>query len=110
MAELDALLSPSYTHTDASGTLLTRAEWLEYASGRADRTAQIAFQNVSTRIDGETAIVTGVNELSGGGLRNASDSEPLVIRFTQVWIWRDGRWLREAFQATPVAPPSVKLA
>jgi hypothetical protein len=22
------------------------------------------------------------------------------IRFTQVWVWRKDRWLREAFQAT----------
>jgi hypothetical protein len=25
-----------------------------------------------------------------------------MLRFTQVWVKRDGRWLREAFQATPV--------
>ena len=98
-----------HAHRRASGTLFTRAEWLEYASGRAGRTTQIAFQNVSTRIDGDTAIVNGVNELSGRGVRDASDSEALVIRVTQVWIWRDGRWLREAFQATPLAPPSVKF-
>lgn len=26
----------------------------------------------------------------------------MTIRFTQVWVWGHGRWLREAFQATPI--------
>jgi len=48
----------------------------------------------------------GINEVEGAGVRSATDTRPLVIRFTQTWIWRDGRWLREAFQATAEAEGS----
>ena len=57
---------------------------------------------MKSRILGDVAIMTGMNIVRGGGARNAGDRQDLVLRFTQVWIWRDGRWLREAFQATPL--------
>ena len=105
-ATLDALLSPTYTHTDAGGAFLDRAAWLAYAQKRAGRTTRIAFRDLRTRFVGDAAIVTGINEVEGAGVRSATDTRPLVIRFTQTWIWRDGRWLREAFQATPEAEGS----
>jgi hypothetical protein len=51
---------------------------------------------------GDVAVVTGTNIITGGGVRSAKDTKDLEMVFTQVWIWRDSRWLREAFQATPV--------
>ena len=101
MAVLDAMLAPGYTHTDAFGAHLDRAAWLGYAGKRTGRTTGIRFRNVEARIYGDVAIVTGINELEGPGILSAQDRSPLTIRFTQVWLWRDGRWLREAFQATP---------
>ena len=102
-AALEALLSPSYTHTDVFGAFQERAAWLAYARGRAGRTTRIDFRDVRTRIVGDAAIVTGLNEVSGPGGRSADDRATHTLRFTQVWVWTEGRWLREAFQATPVA-------
>lgn len=101
-ATLDALLSPTYTHADVSGRFQDRAAWLAYARGRAARGTRIAFRDVRQRIIGDVAIITGINELEGPGARDASDASALTLRFTQVWVKRDGRWLREAFQATPI--------
>ena len=101
-ATLDSLLSATYTHSDIFGDIQDRAEWLAYAGGRAGRASRIAFSNVQTRIVGDAAVVTGLNTVTGGGARTADDRQDLELRFTQLWIWRDGRWLREAFQATPV--------
>jgi Domain of unknown function (DUF4440) len=110
-AALEALLSPRYTHIDVFGAFLERAAWLAYARGRAGRATRIAFREVRTRIVGDpgsgpgqaVAIVTGLNDVSGPGGRSADDRATLTLRFTQVWIWTDGRWLREAFQATSIA-------
>ncbi len=96
------MLSPSYTHTDVWGQVLNREAWLEYARGRSDAQAQTAFADVAMRIVGNVAVVTGRNELSGEvGLSRPGPAAP-SIRFTQVWVRSDGRWLREAFQATLV--------
>lgn len=102
MEVLTDLLSPTYTHNDAMGAHLNRAEWLAYAAKRTGRATQITFRDVATRVFGDMAIVTGFNDMSGGGILNAQDRRDLSIAFTQVWRWENGRWLREAFQATPV--------
>ena len=102
MAVLDELLSPTYTHHDSYGERLNRQAWLDYASRRTGRDTRIEFRDVNTRMFGNVAVVTGTNIITGGGVRSAKDTKDLEMVFTQVWIWRDGRWLREAFQATPV--------
>ena len=101
-AALAAMLAPGYTHVDASGAMLDREEWLRYAAGRAGRGTTIAFPELAVRRHGDVAIVTGVNEVGGGGVRSARDARGLSIRFTQVWIRKDGRWLREAMQGTEI--------
>lgn len=101
-ATLQELLSSSYTHNDAFGAHLPYAEWLAYAAKRKGRRSQIAFRDVKFRLFGDVAIVTGFNDVTGGGATAAADIRDLTIVFTQVWRWDNGRWLREAFQATPV--------
>jgi hypothetical protein len=57
---------------------------------------------------GDVAVITGRNDLGGGNIVLGDERSSLSLRFTQIWIRRDGRWLREAFQATfidPLAPP-----
>ena len=100
VATLDGLLSPTYTHIDAYGDFHDRASWLGYAGRRAGRSTGIAFRELATRRIGEVAVITGVNEIEALGDPEAGARQDLVLRFTQVWIRRDGRWLREAFQAT----------
>jgi len=100
MATLESLLSATYTHTDLFGEFHDRSGWLEYARQRAGRTTRIGFHEVRKRLVGDIAIVTGVNDLSGSGALSASDQNDSAIRFTQVWVWDRGQWLREAFQAT----------
>jgi ketosteroid isomerase-like protein len=99
---MDSLLSPTYTHTDVFGKLSDRASWLAYASRRTDRKTRIEFRSVSIRVNGDVGIITGINDLQGGGIRDVADQRNLTLAFTQVWIWQQDRWLREAFQATPI--------
>jgi ketosteroid isomerase-like protein len=102
-AAMDSQLSSTYTHTDVFGKLSDRATWLAYASRRTDRTTRIEFRDIRIRVIGDAGIVTGINNLQGGGIRDAADRKDLTLAFTQVWVWQQDRWLREAFQATPIA-------
>jgi ketosteroid isomerase-like protein len=99
-ATLESLLSPTYTHSDVFGAFHDRSGWLEYARRRAGRATRVSFRDVRKRMVGDVAIVTGINEIRGPGALSASDQKDSAIRFTQVWVWDRGRWLREAFQAT----------
>ena len=49
------------------GRYLDRDEWLEYARGRVGAATQIAFAEVTTRLVGNTAIVTGRNNMAASG-------------------------------------------
>ena len=105
---LRGMLSPSYTHIDVRGRYLDRDEWLEYAGGRFGAATQIVLADVTSRLVGDTAIVTGRNDMAGGNILIGDERSSLSLHFTQVWVRRDGRWLREAFQATLIdraAPP-----
>jgi len=102
------MLSPDYTHTDVRGRFQGRDEWLEYARGRSGAATQITFADVTTRMMGDVAIITGRNDMVGGKIVVGDERSSLSLRFTQIWIRRDGRWLRAAFQATlvdPLPPP-----
>lgn len=107
IAELESMLSLSYTHNDVFGDHLKHDEWLAYASKRTGRGTRITFRDVEIRIFGDVGLVTGFNDMLGGGATSPTDTSDLSIAFTQVWVRRDGRWLREAFQATEVTPKTA---
>ena len=100
VAALGALLSPSYTHTDVRGRVLGRDAWLDYAIGRSGADTRISFADVSTRLVGTTAIITGRNDMTGRSAISSDGRSTGSLRFTQVWVHQEDRWLREAFQAT----------
>ena len=100
VAALEPLLSPTYTHIDASGRFQDRTAWLDYVRGRTGHAARIGFRDMRTRMVGDVAVITGVNEVRSDGDPRTAAREGFTIRFTQIWTWRDGGWLREAFQAT----------
>jgi hypothetical protein len=58
---------------------------------------------------GDVAIITGRNDMVGGNIVVGDERSNLSLRFKQIWVRRDGRWLREAFQATLVDPPAPAL-
>ena len=93
-------LSPNYTHTDVRGRILGRDAWLDYARRRIGADTRITFADVSTRFVGDVAIITGRNDMAGQSVISSDGRSAGSLRFTQVWVHQEGRWLREAFQAT----------
>ena len=103
---LDSLLAREYTHTDVTGKVLHRAEWLADA-GNAQKwlrgnaggaSPAIDFDDVKVQVIGHAAVITG-----GNTIRPADSKLTLLkLRFTQVWIKQDGQWKRRFFQATPI--------
>ena len=67
LATLESLLSKTYTHIDVFGMFHDRAAWLRYVGGRTGRATQIGFREVETRVLGDVAVVTGVNDVTGPG-------------------------------------------
>ncbi len=104
---LAQMLTADYVHINGgSGNVNDRDAWLSWV--RSQRTALDAgtlvvdayeIKDYQQRIYGDTAFVTGVVESSGSKEGAAFKTK---IRFSNVWVKKDGRWLRAAFHDSPL--------
>jgi ketosteroid isomerase-like protein len=63
----------------------------------------IEDEDVSVRIFGETAVVTGRSTRKRAG--PSGEAVTQSVRFTRVYAERDGRWQVVSAQTTPITPP-----
>jgi ketosteroid isomerase-like protein len=98
VAWFDRIITDDATAVSTGGAILTKAQFLE--SIRTDKSVleSIELLEPSVRVDGNTAIVTGINRFRG----RDEQGKPFDrrVRFTGTYIKRDGRWLAWAFQGT----------
>jgi len=83
-----------------TGGLANKAQAI--AEARTDKSVlqSLDLSDLNVRVDGNTAVVTGINHVRG---RDA-ESKPIDqrVRFTDVFIKRDGRWQVWATQGTVI--------
>jgi ketosteroid isomerase-like protein len=82
------------------GELTNKAEDIQEVK-TSKMTLELAeLSELSARVEGNTAVVTGVNHVKGKDEKgNAFDR---MVRFTDTYIKRDGRWLVWATQGTEI--------
>jgi len=80
------------------------------AAMKADKTVfdSMEVSGVSIRVDGNSAIVTGLGRARG----KMAEGKPFdtKLRFTDAFVKRDGRWQAWASQATLIPPPTDSTA
>jgi uncharacterized protein (TIGR02246 family) len=99
-AFIETLLAPEWTVTDAAGQMLTKQQVLDEAFSSGERRIEsMAIDEVRVRIYENTAVVTGRTRATGSyrGERGSA-----TLRFTDVFVKRDGRWQVVASQGTLV--------
>jgi len=122
-----SLLADEYLQTDISGHVQDKSVWFkEYFNPLAEliRAGKFRWEvydqkELQFRIYGDSAVVVGVLDAKGSGARwvpqshtwetdpNASFSG--TLRFTHVYVKRNGKWLLAALHnAVPFAPPPAK--
>jgi ketosteroid isomerase-like protein len=96
---LDKLYADEYFSTDSEGVIITKAQ--DLAQVKASSTASpFALSDMKVRVYGDTAVVTGVNTVHW----TVNGKERLgPIRFTDVFVKRDGRWQVVASHGSKVA-------
>lgn len=99
---VESVLASDWTTTDTGGRVLTREEIMRQAFESDDRRVESgAIDDVTVRLFGETAVVTG-RTIAVGTYKGARATARL--RFTDVFVKRDGRWQAVASQGTIIAP------
>lgn len=81
-----------------TGGRLTKAEDIAEMTGMGITSAELS--DINTRIEGNTGIVTGVGRVRG----RDKDGKPfdVRVRFTDVFVKRDGRWQALSSQGTVI--------
>ena len=98
---IDAILAPEWSVTDAAGQVLTKAQVMHEVFDSSDRKIEtMVVDEVKVRTFGDTAVATGRTRATGS-YRGVSAS--VVLRFTDVFVCRDGRWQVVASHASTVA-------
>jgi uncharacterized protein (TIGR02246 family) len=94
------VLAPDWTVTGITGRVMTKAQVMDEMFAGTDRPiAAMTVDDVAVRVFGDAAVVTGRTVARG----NSPGAAPVELRFTDVFVRQDGRWLAVASQGTPVA-------
>jgi len=102
IAALDRLLADGWTGTHGGGTMDTKAQYLaDLKSGDRKFSADVSEDQVAIRFYGDTAVVAGLSD-SKVTFRGQVQGGPL--RFTRVYVKRDGRWQMIVSHATSRRP------
>ena len=91
-----ALLAPDWSVIHITGEVITRAQAIETCKSGAVPLDSLESDELSVRVFGDAAVVTGRTTASTGGASPAT----VRLRFTDVFIRRSGKWLVVASHAT----------
>ncbi len=101
-AFIEGLLADDWTVIDQSGQVLTKRQVLDEAFASAERRVEsMAIDEVQVRMLGDVAVATGLTRATGS---YRGESATVTLRFTDVFVRRQGRWQVVASQGTTVAP------
>jgi Domain of unknown function (DUF4440) len=92
-----AMLAPEWSVTHITGSVITKAEAVETCRTQPAPIELLVSDNLVVRGYGDAAVVTGRTTAGAAG-------QTVVLRFTDVFIRRDGKWLAVASHATRAAP------
>ena len=99
-AALGKLYADEYMFTDENGVVWNKSQDIANVTSGAYKPVSYKFDDMRVRIYGDTAVVTGRNEIKAS-FKDEDISGP--YRFTDVFVKRDGRWQCVATQAARVS-------
>lgn len=102
---LGELLDEGLEYVHSNGEVDSKKSFIDsLTSGKRDYTSAVA--NIeSVRILGDVAIVRGKARVTVADAGNARD---LHIGYTDVWLWKDGRWQMTAWRSARLPDSPVK--
>jgi uncharacterized protein DUF4440 len=97
VATLERLLVADWTVTHGDGTMDTKAKYLADLRTGARTLDYVHDEGADVRFYGDTAVVAGLTESKGQYNGQPSGGK---LRFTRVYVRRDGRWVMIVSHAT----------
>jgi ketosteroid isomerase-like protein len=89
------MLAPDWSVIHVTGDVITKEQALAMCKAPRSGSYTVSIQDVSVRVFGDAAVVTGRTTASG-----ADETSKIVLRFTDVFIRTGGQWRVVASQST----------
>lgn len=96
---LSRLLAADFIEISRLGTIRTRADNIRDIATGTLRLTSINYDSLTVRVYGDVAVLTGIAD-NTGTMRGFPFSGK--IRYTRVFVRRDGRWQAVLMQQTPM--------
>ncbi|HYU07926.1 MAG TPA: nuclear transport factor 2 family protein [Gemmatimonadales bacterium] len=96
---LSRLLAPDFMEISRLGTVRTRADNIRDIANGTLHLTSINYDSLAVRIYGDVAVLTGIAD-NVGTMRGFPFSGK--IRYTRVFVRREGRWQAVLMQQTPM--------
>jgi len=94
---LAALLGDDLVYTHSSAAVDDKTSYIESMRSGAVKYESIEPRDLQIRVYGTTAFITGAGRFRVNARGQALDNQ---LRFTDVWVLRDGRWQMVSWQST----------
>lgn len=94
-AALEEIFADDLTYTHSNASVDTKASYIETLRKGTTKYAAIERDTPAVRLYGHTAILTGTATMTMRG-----QADPVRLRYTLVYVKRDGRWQAVAWQST----------
>jgi hypothetical protein len=99
---LARVLDDGLEYVHSNGDLDSKASFIEsLTTGKRDYVAT-SFDIQSVRILGDVAIIRGTAKVT---VADNGQSRDLDLGYTDVWLWKDGRWQMTAWRSARMPPP-----
>jgi hypothetical protein len=96
---LEHLYAKEFRITSMNGSVVTRDDDIGVFRSGEMKPESIVDEDMKVSVYDNTAIVTGVENVKGTYKGHFGQ---FALRFTNVYVWRDGRWQLVTHQSTPI--------
>ena len=106
VAGVERFLADDLVYTHSTAQVESRAEFLQSMKSGTVRYVSIEPRDQLVRVYGQTAVITGGVTITS---TNRGEQRRSELRYTDVWVQRDGRWQMVSWQSTrlPDAPAAA---
>jgi hypothetical protein len=102
---LGQLLDDGLEYVHSNGELDSKKSFIDsLTSGKRDYVSSVASIE-TVRIFGDTAVIRGKVKVT---VADSGQSKDLHIGYTDVWLWKDGRWQMTAWRSARLPDSPVK--
>jgi len=102
---LGQLLDDGLEYTHSNGDLDTKASFIDsLTSGKRDYVSSVATIE-TVRLFGDVGVIRGKAKVT---VASDGKSQDLHIGYTDIWVWKDGRWQMTAWRSARLPDSPVK--